>query len=198
MTIFGEPIEVNGVRPDWLKDDEIITVEYANGDGWSAFKLPADHPYYIVQAYNTEHKANFTYWPGGESAPDDWDHGVVMLRNGDTLSNHHFNWNYYPSIGRTYPDFDIIGYVRKNVAVCSAPAEGLLTEPKPDNFASESPIRAFTDWQVDGCYALGKGFRPSLAHITNYLDAMRIKEGWKLVQVFEPGSNAPSFLFEKV
>jgi hypothetical protein len=74
----------------------------------------------------------------------------------------------------------------------------LYTEPKPDGFQHESPIRAFTDWTVNGRYAIGKGFRPSLAHLTVYLDAMESKEGWQLVQILEAASRSPSMLFRRV
>lgn len=76
--------------------------------------------------------------------------------------------------------------------------QSLHTEPQPDNFATESPIRAFNDWDVDGLYAIGKGFRPSLAHLTKYLDAMETKEGWRLVQILESATAKPSFVFRKV
>lgn len=75
--------------------------------------------------------------------------------------------------------------------------DSLHTEPEKDQFRSESPIRAFTDWQVVGSYALGKGFRPSLQHVVSYMDAMERKEGWSLVQVLEAGSQTPSFVFRQ-
>lgn len=62
-------------------------------------------------------------------------------------------------------------------------ADDLLPEPQPDRFEHESPIRAFTEWNVTGSYAIGKGFRPSVAHLPTYLDAMERKEGWQLVQI---------------
>lgn len=71
----------------------------------------------------------------------------------------------------------------------------LHQEPERDQFKTESPIRAFTDWKVSGGYALGKGFRPSLQHIVPYLEAMERKEGWRVVQVLEAGTQTPSFLF---
>jgi hypothetical protein len=73
--------------------------------------------------------------------------------------------------------------------------DSLHQEPERDHFQTESPIRAFTDWMVQGLYALGKGFRPSLAHLVPYLDAMESKEGWRLVQILEAGTQTPSFLF---
>lgn len=76
--------------------------------------------------------------------------------------------------------------------------ETLYADPKADQFQHESPIRAFTDWQVAGSYAIGRGFRPSLAHTVTYLDAMERKEGWALVQVLEAATGAPSFLFRRV
>jgi hypothetical protein len=73
----------------------------------------------------------------------------------------------------------------------------LHEEPKKDGFQHETPIRAFTTWTADGYYALGKGFRPSLQHLVPYLNAMEQKEGWRLVQVLEAGSQTPSFLFRR-
>lgn len=73
----------------------------------------------------------------------------------------------------------------------------LHQEPCRDQFKTESPIRAFTDWTVQGRYALGKGFRPSLAHVIPYLNAMEAKEGWQIVQVLEADTQTPSFLFRQ-
>lgn len=70
--------------------------------------------------------------------------------------------------------------------------------PKRDNFEHESPIRAFTTWMVQGQYAIGKGFRPSLQHTATYLDAMERREGWRIVQILEADEQVPSFLFRQV
>lgn len=77
-------------------------------------------------------------------------------------------------------------------------SDTLHTDPKRDNFSHESPIRAFTDFQVHGQYAIGKGFRPSLHHTATYLDAMESKEGWRVVQVLEAAGGSPSFLFRRM
>ena len=74
----------------------------------------------------------------------------------------------------------------------------LHADPRPDGFTHESPIRAFTDWTVTGRYAIGKGFRPSLQHLTVYLDAMERLEGWEMRQILEAASGSPSFVFRKV
>jgi hypothetical protein len=76
----------------------------------------------------------------------------------------------------------------------------LTTAKAADGFSTESPIRAFTDFQVAGNYAIGKGFRPSLAHLSRYLDAMERKEGWALVQVILPinADNDPTIIFVKL
>lgn len=73
----------------------------------------------------------------------------------------------------------------------------LHQEPERDQFKTESPIRAFTSWTAQGRYALGKGFRPSLAHVIPYLNAMEAKEGWQIVQVLEADTQTPSFLFRQ-
>lgn len=64
-------------------------------------------------------------------------------------------------------------------------ADNIFTDPQPDRFEHESPLRAFTEWQSQpsGIYAVGKGFRPSVVHLVDYLDAIERKEGWRLVQI---------------
>lgn len=78
--------------------------------------------------------------------------------------------------------------------------ESLIAPKNPDGFTTESPIRAFTEFQVNGLYAIGKGFRPSLAHMTAYMSAMETKEGWQFVQVILPRDNdgEPTMLFRKI
>lgn len=73
----------------------------------------------------------------------------------------------------------------------------LHEEPQKDGFTHETPIRAFTTFSVDGMYALGKGFRPSLQHLMPYLNAMEKKEGWRLVQILEATTQTPSFVFRQ-
>lgn len=73
----------------------------------------------------------------------------------------------------------------------------LYEEPKKDGFHRESPIRAFTTFHVEGMYAIGKGFRPSLQHLIPYLNAMEQKEGWRLVQILEALSQHPSMVFRR-
>lgn len=129
---WGEAIAVNGVRPDWLRDDEVISFSTTRvdfgawsdsdvgarvGDGWAwsiirGIRLPADHPYYTVQAHNATHGTNFAYWPGGNNAPDDWDHGKILLRCGSTHSicNGGWRWDRYSSANELG---HIIGYTRK-------------------------------------------------------------------------------------
>lgn len=77
------------------------------------------------------------------------------------------------------------------------PDETLIAAAEPDRFTSESPIRAFTDFRVAGTWAIGKGFRPSLAHLHTYLDAMQNKEGWHLVQMLDGGSLNPTLIFQR-
>lgn len=77
------------------------------------------------------------------------------------------------------------------------PDETLIAAAEPDRFTHESPIRAFTDFRVAGTWAIGKGFRPSLAHLHTYLDAMQHKEGWHLVQMLDGGSLNPTLIFQR-
>lgn len=59
----------------------------------------------------------------------------------------------------------------------------LTPAPEPDRFEHETPLRAFTEWNETGLYAIGKGLRPSPKHLPVYLDAIERKEGWVLVQM---------------
>lgn len=71
----------------------------------------------------------------------------------------------------------------------------LLVSSTRDQFKSESPTRAFSDWNPGTSYAVGKGFRPSLAHTVQYLDALLV-EGWELVQILQGDSADPTFIFK--
>lgn len=74
----------------------------------------------------------------------------------------------------------------------------LFDEPKkPDEFKTESPLRAFASFDMKGLYLIAKGFRPSLGHLTNYLDAMEKKEGWQLVQILEASTGVPTMVFRQ-
>lgn len=125
---WGEAIEVNGVRPDWLRDDEVVYWSHAkssaqinaSGLAWSGqpgfdnavedIRLPADHPYYTVQAHNAKHGTNFAYWPGGDNAPDDWDRDGVLFLSG-VENRQGLAWRWASDMGRA----NIIGYTRKPV-----------------------------------------------------------------------------------
>lgn len=122
MTIkWGDPIECNGVRPDWLRDGTPCAIDQGSGlldndwpaedwswwDGLRAFYLPADHPAYVALA------RGFTPWSGGQSAPDDWDGEAVLQRCGYEASPAWVSW-VWPWRTDASEDYDIIGY-RKRV-----------------------------------------------------------------------------------
>lgn len=67
-----------------------------------------------------------------------------------------------------------------------------------DNFTTESPTRAFTEFRECGLYAMGRGFRPAVDHIPVYLDAMESKAGWALVQIIHAPSAPLTMIFRKV
>lgn len=128
MTEFGPEIPLDGKRPDWLTDDnQIIAFEDDNGDWYGlglsiwyareldierprALRLPHDHAYYLATS------KGFTYWPGGGSAPADYDNGEVMYRIGSVLPNARgLSWEHVPASTRFCPEYDIIGYRPKAV-----------------------------------------------------------------------------------
>ena len=76
-----------------------------------------------------------------------------------------------------------------------------LVEPKvADGFSTESPLRAFSSFAAGKRFAIGKGFRASLAHLVTYLDALEMKEGWMAVQIILPDNDAadPTIVFRRV
>lgn len=75
--------------------------------------------------------------------------------------------------------------------------DSLIAKAEPDRFTHESPIRAFTEFRVSGTWAIGKGFRPSLAHLHTYLDALQNKEGWHLVQMLDGGTLNPTLILQR-
>lgn len=138
---------------------------------------------------NNPDKDGWIEWSGGPNSPVPRQKPVYLrLRNGDEfhqLDVRGIRWTHLDGSS------DIVAYKLSQPAV----AQSLHTAPQPDGFTHESPIRAFTDWQVNGRYAIGKGFRPSLGHLTVYLDAMDRLEGWALLQILEAASGSPSFVF---
>jgi len=129
---WGAEIAVDGKRPEWLRDEtgdlQVWSVSidgyedrnklsHLSGDDGSenwfspeagcnmvrAIKLPATHDYYKATS------RGFTYWPGGESAPADWDGGEVLdvYRNVQKSS-----WiGRWSRKGEGY--YDIIGYRKR-------------------------------------------------------------------------------------
>ena len=121
--VWGEPIEVNGVRPSWLLDDEKIQrknpcwgtiwhpVSFCDRNGWldvNYIRLPASHPYYTVQRYNAEHGTSFLYWPGGDDSPADWDGGRVLF-NDSRVQSFIARWAHWNSEHAR----NVIGYTRR-------------------------------------------------------------------------------------
>lgn len=89
------------------------------------------------------------------------------------------------------PKCGATGAAGSNTTDCGC---SLFGSKKLDNFEHESPIRAFTTFDVCGHYAIGKGFRPSMQHLAKYLDAMQRKEYWWLVQILF-GDTEPTLVF---
>lgn len=54
----------------------------------------------------------WTIWNGGDRAPDDWDGGAVLLRNGTTCpGNEIICWDHSSQLNNG----DIVGYIRKHI-----------------------------------------------------------------------------------
>lgn len=53
--------------------------------GYDDYRLPAGHPAYTLLEKGWLDGRNVRLWNGGETAPDDWDGGDVLLGNGDVI-----------------------------------------------------------------------------------------------------------------
>jgi len=123
---YGPEIQVDGKRPAWLADDDIILANEICEDAWlvdeqdksdiwywpviSKIRLPADH--WAYQAI----EQGFEPWAGGDTAPDDWD-GEVLLRSGETFSGGGAaDWKHHALQSTA----DIIGYRKKGEQVYTA------------------------------------------------------------------------------
>lgn len=123
---WGPEIAVDGVKPAWLADDDVCAVLtdgawYGLEQGstfaaryWTwvsavtAIRLLANHwAYPIIEK-------GFWPWAGGDKAPDDWDGGEVLLREGYLCPGGQItHWNHDDSVS---VDAQIIGYRRRTDA----------------------------------------------------------------------------------
>lgn len=130
--VWGRAIEVNGVRPAWLGEAhgkfQNTPGEWLEGPPlrfWSwgtndnkgrgcpiSIKLPAEHFAY------TALDRGFEPWGGGDAAPNDWDGGPVLWRNGEMTSDDDWKWGCTSGINdpSSSEHWDIIGYRKKAVA----------------------------------------------------------------------------------
>ena len=126
-TIWGDPIEVNGICPGWLTKDDLASTY--GGHGWcyewetephgtdpktwnwpdiTNIKLPETHPYYTVVRHNKTNGTSFVYWQGGDEMPGDYGGGLCLWRGGETASDcQTCRWKHVSN------DYDIIGYTKK-------------------------------------------------------------------------------------
>lgn len=103
LNLLGDTPVAYGDPDDWLESETYSSWGY-NSSG--LYHLPEDHPYYLAT------EKGFTYWPGGDGAPGDWEPGSpVLFRNGDQPKQGEWAWG--PGDG----DYIIIGYKRKAEAL---------------------------------------------------------------------------------
>ena len=145
--VWGDPIAVNGVRPDWLKYGGPIQWRDERDKEWRTcamkslcwdsnidhIMLPADHWAYLAI------EKGFEPWAGGKCAPDDWDGGGALQRSGHIT--HQSDWSH-----RSAPS-DIIGYRKKTPVAEDVPqwawlkADSLIKQPDTLHRAREAFAR---------------------------------------------------------
>lgn len=179
---WGEPIAVDGNRPEWLHDGELMQYQTSDrtkwfdmkwGWGWAVIggdiRLPASHPYYLATS------RGFTYWPGGDSAPADWDGGEVLRRGGDDahhkdpwLAPYEHNQRWF-HVARS--DFaDIIGYRRKVEPFAA---------PLPADWAFKEAVRRVS-WKPN----------PTPPVVETLIDKVKSNDTWRelarMIEKYEP------------
>lgn len=124
---WGDPIDAaNDGKPlPWLKEDEEVYCIWGEDThsgpypvycitGWNEgfqIRLPADHPYYLATS------RGFTYWPGDDNAPADWDGKEVLHRAAELVtSTSNLSWT-HPWRDGGNARYDIIGYRKRAEAV---------------------------------------------------------------------------------
>lgn len=124
---WGAEIAVHGKRPEWWSEGptkrfyqngavcEFDQYCYINWDRIEHIRLPATHDYYKATSHG------FTYWPGGESAPEDCGKEALM-RYGGNLSGNLLGcrWDH---VGNSA---DIIGYRKRTERPAPAIAPELV------------------------------------------------------------------------
>jgi len=52
----------------------------------------------------------YTYWPGGDNPPDNWDGGAYLCRDGGEYLMRGYDWNHGTNCYNATADWDRIGY----------------------------------------------------------------------------------------
>lgn len=186
---WGDPIEVNGERPVWLGDDDLLQYQTANGwadkwwpdEGMSAgrnwvaaswhstqrIRLAADH--WVYEAL----RRGMVPWAGGDEAPGDWDGGDVLLAPEDRWEDEEMLSGDNPFIDRCWKPLTgharIIGYKRRE----TVQFDGCTTREQAERLARHVPSEFRTtvhgqpltqrmiDAKIKGMVAKGDGWHAS-------------------------------------
>lgn len=171
---WGAAIDVNGVCPEWLRATDLVDLKTSWGWRYSgrrepsgsvpkdlvwissdgqpnilAIRLPADHPYYLATS------KDYTYWPGGDEAPGDWDCDAspnAIWRDGSKVTHCFPSWDHIGSHA------DIIGYRKKQAEPVKHEPEAPITENIWRDFADE-------------LYATARNMFQSAATVAEYREA---------------------------
>lgn len=63
-----------------------------------------------AEARQTAERMGFIYWPGGDSAPADWDGGPYLCRDGKTYHMCGYDWGHGTHCWNPTASWDRIGY----------------------------------------------------------------------------------------
>ena len=205
-TIWGDPIEVNGVCPGWLTKDDLVamgdkyglwTYEWEtkpNGlepNTWrwgytTHIKLPQSHPYYTVDRHNKTHGTSFVYWQGGDEMPGDYGGGDVLFADGypgTSFRHARWSWKYEGKAGG-----DIIGYTKKEEAEMTEETvwgdEIVVNGVRPEWLEHG----VYLGYTRDGYYWFG----PEECYWTEN-DIVGSRDGWNSVQAIKLRANHPHY-----
>lgn len=143
---YGPPIPVNGVRPEWLRDNEMCLAITADREpqspreAWEwrwplmkAIRLPITHPASICQQRALDHPDEAPFYPvhADGTVPVDYDGGDVLLRD-SSVARYSILLHWSEALIAT-----IVGYRRK------ATTAGPMPTCAPERFAGvvDDPIQ---------------------------------------------------------
>lgn len=160
---YGPPIPVSGVRPEWLRDDDMvlaaaipINARMIDWPRFSSIRIPITHPASICQQRALDHPDEAPFYPvyADGTVPGDYDGGDVLLRD-SSVARYSILLHWSECLIGT-----IVGYRRK------ATTAGPMPTCAPDLPTYDPATHALVERMTKG-------------------QAVELYAGWRVSEVFE-------------